>query len=453
MTKQRKALKVIDRNLPPKGSTKELSTKQLKLADESLFESSIESWERQDMASASTPKISNRGRSNINVTTRGGGVTHRRPPKQPTNQRKRRSLGSTILNKPFARNSKKHQRIVEKSSTNPRTPKRDFDRLKPLVRRLDNIQQQQQTGRRSESPLRNMISAKGRQEANTTRTRETNLQHNDNDVDKNCDDDTNCDSSDGSGLISIEEQEADTTSRTKVTNVRRNDNDTYVDNSDDDMNCDSSDSSGLSLSSPPTSPSPSSPLSLSPLSASSAQVQSTTNSPPKHSVATKLSRERKNGTPLPHVERDNDSDTENLFSQPFASVFETQKMTVNANNSNTVMDENEKKEIEIFSSPMGDGIFIRKDTDRDVTATNTTQLSNDNRKTSMSLNTEEIDTPPGLVLTKLSSASSYNCLQKEEEDEDENEDDEESIEAWSIDGHSSSPILFEIKGQKFAHPA
>ena len=257
-----------------------------------------------------------------------------------------------------------------------------------------------------------MISAKGRQEANTTRTRETNLQHNDNDVDKNCDDDTNCDSSDGSGLISIEEQEADTTSRTKVTNVRRNDNDTYVDNSDDDMNCDSSDSSGLSLSSPPTSPSPSSPLSLSPLSASSAQAQSTTNSPPKHSVATKLSRERKNGTPLPHVERDNDSDTENLFSQPFASVFETQKMTINANNSNTVMDENEKKEIEIFSSPMGDGIFIRKDTDRDVTATNTTQLSNDNRKTSMSLNTEEIDTPPGLVLTKLSSASSYNCLQK-----------------------------------------
>jgi hypothetical protein len=74
----------------------------------------------------------------------------------------------------------------------------------------------------------------------------------------------------------------------------------------------------------------------------------------------------------------------------------------------------------------------------------------------MSLNNEESDTPPGTVLTKLSSASSNNCRHKEEEedeDENENEDDEESIEAWSIDGHSSSPILFEIKGQKFAHPA
>jgi hypothetical protein len=406
MTKQRKALKVISKNLLPKSPTKELSTKKIQSADESLFESSIESWERQDMASSSTPKISNRGRSNKNVTIRGGGVTHRKPPKQPTNQKKRRSLGSTILNKPFARNSKRHQRIVEKSSTNPRTPKRDFDRLKPLVRRLDNIQQQQQTGA---SPLRNMISTKGRQEANTTRTIETNVQHNDNDVD--------------------------------------------VDNSDDDMNCDSSDSSGLSLSSPPTSSSPSSPLSLSPLSSSSAQAQSTTNSPPEQHMSAKLSSERNNATPPPHVERDNDSGTENLFSQPFASVFETQKTNTNANKSNTMMEENKKKEIEMFSSPMGDGRFIRENTDKDVTATNTTQLSSDNRKTSMSLNNEEIDTPPGLVLTKLSSASSSNCRQKEEEDEDENEDDEESIEAWSIDGHSSSPILFEIKGQKFAHPA
>jgi hypothetical protein len=452
MTKQRKALKVIDKNLPPKSPTKELFTKKLQPADESLFESSIESWERQDMASSSTPKISNRGRSNKNVTMRGGGVTRRRPPRPANNQKKRRSLSSTVLNKPFERNSKRHQRIVEKSSTNPRTPKRNFDRLKPLVRRLDNIQQQQQTGRRSESPLRNMIPTKGRQEANNTRTRETNVQHNDNDVDNNSDDDMNCDSSDGSGLISTKEQEADTSSRTRVKNVQRNNNDVDVDSSDDDMNCDSSDSFGL-RSSPPTSPSPSSPLSLSPLSPSSAQAQSTTNSPPKQDIAAKLSSERKNATPPPHVERDNDSDTENLFSQPFASVFETQKTNANANKSNTMMDENEKKDIEMFSSPMGDGRSIRNNTGKDVTTTNTTPLSNDNRKTSMSLNNEEIDTPPGLVLTKLSSASLYNWRQKEEEDEDENEDDEESIEAWSIDGHSSSPILFEIKGQKFAHPA
>jgi hypothetical protein len=463
MTKQRKALKVIDKNLLPKGpKAKQLSTKKFESGDELLFESSIESWERQDMASSSTPKISNRGRSNKNVTTRGGGgVTDRRPPKQPNNnQKKRRSLGSSLLNKqPFAaRNSKRHQRMVEKSSTNPRTPKRDFDRLKPLVRRLDDNQQQPRG--RSESPLRNMIPTKGRQEVDTTksRTRETNVQHNKNDAD-NSDDDMNCDSSDGSGLISTKGQEADntTTSRMREINLQRNDND-VDDNSDDDMNCDSSDGSGLSLSSPPTSPSPSSPLSLSPISSSSSQAQSTKNSLPKQNIATKLSSERKNATAPPsHAERGNDSDTENLFSQPFASVFETHKTNANANKRNSKMTkENEKKDIEMFSSPMGDGRFIRKNTDKDVTTTNTTPLSNDSRKTGMSLNNEESDTPPGTVLTKLSSASSNNCRHKEEEedeDENENEDDEESIEAWSIDGHSSSPILFEIKGQKFAHPA
>ena len=92
MTRKRKALTTIDKNSLPKASPRRL---------ESDDEFSLESWERRAMASSKTPKISNRGNlssknHSSNVTTRI--ATDRKPPK-PT-RRSRGSLGSSILGPP-----------------------------------------------------------------------------------------------------------------------------------------------------------------------------------------------------------------------------------------------------------------------------------------------------------------------------------------------------------------
>lgn len=185
------------------------------------------------------------------------------------------------------------------------------------------------------------------------------------------------------------------------------------DKSDDDMNCDSSDD-------------------LSNLSDSSSTLAaefSTVKSPLKKSVASAIvSYDKNNSSRVRPKHLDSTKETIDNVNTNLPKLVvgkNNEKMSVNRNSNGNNGD---KHKIDI----MANCTIIRK-----------------KREESRLL----IDTPPGSNSTiKVSTFSPRSFHTKEDNDKSAN-NGEESIEAWFINGHSSSPFQFEIEGKKYVHPA
>ena len=154
MTKQNRALKVIDKNSLPKvleilEIPKAKESRESQVANQSNQSLSIPQRERRggSFASSKTPKTSNRG-GNRNVTTRRHRAPDRRPPKpksKQTNstQKKRSSVGSSILS-PFY--SQVVRRQIRKTIEPALTPSRSekfsaqghYNRLQSISYGLNN---------------------------------------------------------------------------------------------------------------------------------------------------------------------------------------------------------------------------------------------------------------------------------------------------------------------------
>ena len=392
---------------------------------------SFDSWQRKVMASSKTPKISNRGVpagvSTNNVTTRP--QPNRRTPK-PTPRNRKGSLGSSILQLGPPRRVQENQ-LVEKESSRPSPPttKTRENKLTSQANTKEDNSSRNPIGR---PPLHD---SKSRQKdrlssyKHTTRSVQQELN------DKN-------------------ESDVPTFPRQEVTNATNSNSNlqTKTKDIDDDMDCESGDD--LCLNSSESSSSSSSPVSQSNV----LRHERSDDSPP----ASKAQRRR-----------DQVDNTQ---------VFE---MMINSENTSN------PKDAEVLGSTIGDeDAFSRKSLDDETDLTSLATDDDDDEETSNSYETgqeESEDRQRDKRHLEESMDGDETVTDKSRDDEESDDDDDEkgsyhsskrqlfnnnlsyaletdggrqqslksddeSIEAWSIDGQTKSPIEIKINGKKYMHP-
>jgi hypothetical protein len=275
-------------------------------------------------------------------------------------------------------------------------------------------------------------------------------------------------------------------------NEKENENE----NSSDDMNCDSSgelslnsSSSSLSHSSPPQkSPYVSSQKSSSRdgLIALFGNTNNGSTSPTGEAQRfTNKSHNSESSLKLSSSERD---DARKIDSQKFVSslIVATDKTDVDATKGTTqndpapasatntiedrevfnlVMGSNNKEiDTDLLGSTIGDSRFRRKNIDEDSVLTTCSFVRDQNSATASkeTIQREAFRTPvdasrdpgsPSPYVSKEQNNSKTSALMIHNPPNEYECQDEESVEAWSIHGHRSSPFFFEIGGKKYGHPA
>jgi hypothetical protein len=502
MTKQNRALRAIDKNSLPKVlDVLEVSrAKQSKASNEppkaersdgngrSFSIPSRKGWDKP-MALSKTPKMSNLG-GNRNVTTRRGRASNMRPPKPNainSARRNRKSLGSSILTPYGAQMARlQNRKTIEKAFT-PSLSKspnllRHYNRLKPITCRLYNQHSKQhqelEHSRSLTGNSQERVSSKQKTTINSTPslTRTTNANTMKPPI----------------APLKGRSATSETSRQGNITEYETdNHNENENENSSDDMNCDSSDE--LSLNSSSSSSHSSLPQKSTYASSRKSSSQdgliapfskanngSTSQTGEEHQC-TKKSLHSESNLKL-SSERD---DTRNIDSQKFVSSLivatdqtdaDVTEGTKNASASATTTIEDQEvfnlvmgcnsKEIDtdLLGSTIGDCRFSRNNVDEDSVLTTCSSVRAQKSATASKEKAEQVErevfrTPlyasrdPGSSPLVSNEQNNQKKIAQKIHNQSNEYLEEESVEAWSIHGHRSSPFFFEIGGKKYGHPA
>lgn len=510
MAKQNRALRAIDKNaLPkvldilevPRAKEQNVERSDGNGGGRSVFILSRKGRDKPTASSSKTPKMNNLG-GNRNVTTRRGHQSsNTRPPKpNPSHNSARRrgnrtSLGSRILTPYGAQMARlQHRKTIDKASTpslckSPNLALRHYNRLKPVACRLYNQQQHTSTRKQHQEPERSKrlvrLNKKTTIHSTPSLTRTTTTTN------------ANTMTPPIAALLKGRSAASETSRQGNSTEYETDHhNENENENSSDDMNCDSSDE--LSLNSSSSSLSQSSSTQKSPHASSQKSYShdglialfsnannGSTSPTGEEQQFTKKFHHSESNLKLSSSERD---DARKIDSQKFASslIVATDKTDVDATKGTTqnapapasatntiedrevfnlVMGSNNKEiDTDLLGSTIGDSRFSRKNIDEDSVLT-TCSFVTDQKSATASKEKYElevfrtpVDASRDLGLSSPSVSKERNnpkrFAQKIHNPPNEYKcQEEESVEAWSIHGHRSSPFFFEIGGKKYGHPA
>ena len=493
MTKPNRALKAIDKNSLPKiidileipkaGSSKaakDVSKSEVTRENAGPIPIRPRKRRKKTLALSKTPKISNLG-GNKNVTTRRGLLaTNSRPP-MPNSfgsaTKKRRGLGVSVLT-PYgaqvARLKSRSGGITPSLSKSPNL-KKHYDRLKPIACNLYNqhTKQHQQVGR--SKTLLGRISGRNSQDQKTTINSTPSMNRTPNTTMTKLPTTPSKKGGDEKKTIPKE-----TTNELKT---NPNENRNHFDS--DDMDCDSSDELSLNSSSS-SSPSPSKKTEPSssltptneeqPRNSFGVQNHFELDSERRYKIMKKSGHDETNANPSPDFD---DAATTHLSvsispSNANGDKADQKRLTGTKQEfvSTCTNDSNRIEDIKVFNLVMGNhdnellgttvggSRFYWNNIDEDSVLTSVS--SNGDHKSSSivpSRNTKRVvfQTPNAPFHTE-SSPPIENDQNKQQKISPQrhyysNElPEEESIEAWSIDGHRNSPFFFDIGGKKYGHP-
>ena len=538
MTKQNRALKVIDKNSLPKiidileipkqkGSASSNEPPNSERCGENVGTVPIRPRKRrrQPLTSSKTPKISNLA-GNKNVTTRRSREKNSRPP-MPNSitsaTKKRKGFGSSILTPYGAQMARlKNRRMIGAKLTpslskSPRrmidgkltpslskSPRRmidtklptslskspnllkHYDRLKPVTGNFSNEHnKQQQELEFSNSLLQKDKERNGLDQKTTINSTPSMSSIPNTNIRK---------------LLTASSKERSVAKKSNLQeNINKCKNNNYskndIQNSGEDMDCDSSD--GLSLNSSSSSSFSSPPKKSKQLSSGSKPNQEGSIAPSSKDGHLASNREGKYQIPKKSAYSEsnpkllsglNESRRDNLQVSASASRETTGKDDVDGtvrihkdpssasasapatatgaiediNVFNLVMGNHSNKvNNELLGSTIGDGRFFWKNIDEDSVLTTFSAVGDQKSTTVLpKAKTERVVLrTPICSLHNPESPPSVSNEQKKWQTfspkihyEPNEPLEEESIEAWSIDGHTSSPFFFDIGGKKYGHP-
>ncbi len=500
MAKKNRALKVLDKNSLPKvlDILEVPKSKESKSSNEAPdlgfhgenhvrnFPIQARRRRRKPLATSKTPKISNIG-WNKNITTRRARTKNTRPPKpKPISSatKKRKGLGSSLLtpygvNMARLKNGRTPDATLTPSLRKSPNVLKHYDRLKPITCNLyKQHKEQKQQEERSSSILGKKEMRRGLDQK-TMIHRSPPMKRSPNET---------------IGKFPIAPlKELSVTNKTSPKgNIneceKKNENENK--NSSDDMDCDSSDGLSLNSSSSSSPPSPSSPEKRKSVSTgrlsypeekkytSSNDAGLVSNSEGKYQFTDKIDRSQSNQI----VSSGFDDAEEGGFQMTASSLNKTRdeidvEMTDGKGNKlvptststltsatttdskvfNFEMSDNSNLvDNELLGSTIGDSRFVHDNIDHDSVLTTFSSVGDQETEVALSKKKDdraELRTPffasqfhrPSFSVShELCSKTSYHLNECEEE---------VSIEAWSIDGHSSSPFFFVVGGKKYGHPA
>ena len=495
MTKPNRALKAIDKNSLPKiidilevpkarssKAAKNVSTSEANGENAGSIPIRPRKRRKKALALSKTPKISNLG-GNKNVTTRRGLLaTNSRPPmpnSMGSTMKKRRDLGGSVLT-PYgaemARLKSRSGAITPSLSKSPNL-KKHYDRLKPIACNLYNQHTKQQQQVWQSKTLLGRISGRNNQDQKTTINSTPSMNRTPNTTMTKLPTTPSKRGGDEKKTIPKE-----TTNELKNTNPNENRNQS----DSDDMDCDSSDelsldSSSSSSPSPSKKTEPSSSLTPTneeqPRNSSGVQNLFELHSERRHQIVKKSVHDETHANPSPDFD---DAATTHLSvsvspsnangdnaDQKILRGAKQEFVSTCTNNSNHIEDIKVfnlvmgNHDNELLGTTVGGSRFYWNNIDEDSVLTSIS--SNGDHKSSSivpSRNTKRVDfqTPNAPFQHTESSPPIEKDQNKQQKISPQHHyysnelPEEESIEAWSIDGHRNSPFFFDIGGKKYGHP-
>ena len=490
MTKPNRALKVIDKNsLPklldilevPKVKAPEASNEVSKTDPSGENAGPILSIRqrkrrRKPFESSKTPKINNLGGSK-NITTKRGQARNNRPPIQPSisSATKKRKFGGTPLT-PYgmqmARLKNRSGGITPSLRKSPNL-RNHYDRLKPIACNLYNQHQgmQQKLGRFN-GLLGSATRRNGGLDQKTTINNTPPVTRTPNASMKKL---RIAPSKSKSGETKLDPQESIRMSENYCHNANKHHD------SADDMDCDSSDELCLNSSSSSSfSPPPNEPKQLSSGNSSTHKKERDLSDRKDRIVST---TRRKNQLAENVGDLESNPKSSSNLDDTAKSHLQKSLSSFNRNSDNTTLEMNEGTQqesaplsttsttpiddINVFNLVMGNhrsGVsknellgatiggshFFRNNIDEDSVLT---AVSNEKVKRSVLRTPRPASQISGSSPPLSRQQKKQQVLSRQIHEQPNDSLEEESIEAWSIDGHGNSPFFFEIGGKKYGHPA